>query len=55
MARRKTEHRWIDDIKTDLGVVGWGGVGRIYLAEMEVSHECGSEFSGSIKYLKVLE
>jgi hypothetical protein len=30
---RRPRHRWVDDIKMDLGEVGWGDLGWIGLAE----------------------
>jgi hypothetical protein len=29
---RRPRHRWVDNIKTDLGEIGWGGVDWIDLA-----------------------
>jgi hypothetical protein len=29
----RTRHRWVDNIKMDLGEIGWGGMDWIYLAQ----------------------
>jgi hypothetical protein len=51
--------RWADNIKMDLGEIGWGGVHWIILAQdrgpVEGSCECGNEPPGSVKCWEVLE
>jgi hypothetical protein len=49
----RPRRRWVDNIKMDLLVIGWGGVDWIGLAQdkgqVESSFECGYKPSGSIK------
>jgi hypothetical protein len=32
MQLSRSKHRWLDNIKMDLGKIGWGGMEYIYLA-----------------------
>jgi hypothetical protein len=48
--------RWVDNIKMDLGEIGWVGVDRIGLAKNRNSScEFGNELSGSIKRSETIE
>jgi hypothetical protein len=48
--------RWVDNIKMDLGEIGWGVMDWIDLAQdREGSCEHGNESSGSVKCWEVLE
>jgi hypothetical protein len=53
----RPRRRWVDNIKMDLGEVGWNGVDWIDLAQGPVEGlcECGDEPPGSIKCWEVLE
>jgi hypothetical protein len=55
----RPRRRWVDNIKMDLGEVGWDGVDWIGLAQgrdrLESLCECGDEPPGSIKCWEVLE
>jgi hypothetical protein len=42
----RPRRRWVDNIRVDLGEVGWGDVDWIGLAQ---DRECGYEPSGSLK------
>jgi hypothetical protein len=46
---RRHKRRWKNNIKTDLKLIGWGGMDWIDLAH-DSSHEHGNEPSGRIKY-----
>jgi hypothetical protein len=46
---------WVDNIKMDLGEIGWDGVDWIDLAQVEGLCECGDEPPDSIKCWEVLE
>jgi hypothetical protein len=48
----RTRSRWVDNIRMDLGEVGWCGVNWTGLAQ-ESSCECGIEPSVSIKCWKL--
>jgi hypothetical protein len=52
LGRRR--RRWVDIIKIDLRVIGWGGMDWTYLAQ-EASCEHGIEPSDSIKFWEILE
>jgi hypothetical protein len=41
----RTRRRWVDNIKMDLGEIGWGGMDRTGLAQ----NECDNAPSDSIK------
>jgi hypothetical protein len=51
--------RWVDNIKMDLGAIGWGGMDLIGLAQdgdkVESCCECGNEPLGSIKCWETME
>jgi hypothetical protein len=55
----RLRHRWMDNIKMDLGEIGWHGVDWIGLAQdrvhVEGCYESDNEPSSSIKYREVLE
>jgi hypothetical protein len=52
----RPRHRWVDNIRMDLGEVGWGDVDWIGLAqERNSSCEFGIEPSGSIKCWETIE
>jgi hypothetical protein len=51
----KPRRRWVDNIKRDLGEVGWGDVDWIGLAKVESSCEFGIEPSGSMKCWETIE
>jgi hypothetical protein len=58
LGRRR--RRWVNNIKMDLGEIGWGGVvwtGLILLRILTVKDSCehGNEPSDSIKYWEVFE
>jgi hypothetical protein len=53
--RERPIRRWVDNIRMDLGEVGWGDVDWIGLAHYTDSCECGNEPSVSIKYWEVHE
>jgi hypothetical protein len=45
----RPRRRWVDNIRMDLGEVGWGDVDWIGLAKVESCCEFGIEPSGSMK------
>jgi hypothetical protein len=53
----RPRHRWVDNIKMDLGEIGWDGMDWIELAQdrdpVEGSCEHGDEPSGSLKFLGI--
>jgi hypothetical protein len=55
----RPRRRWVDNIKMDLGELGWGWCGLDWSGSgqrpVESSCECGVELSGSIKCWEVLE
>jgi hypothetical protein len=56
----RPRHRWVDNIRMDLGEVGWGDVDWIGLAQdrnrwRESSCEFGIEPSGSIKCWETIQ
>jgi hypothetical protein len=54
---RRSRRRWVDDIKIDLGEIGWDGLDRSSSGQgrVEGSYEHGNEPSGSLKCWEVLE
>jgi hypothetical protein len=56
-AQGRPRHRWMNNIKVDLGEIGWGGVGWIDLAQGPVEGSCehGNEPLGSMKCWEILE
>jgi hypothetical protein len=56
--RLRPRHRWMDNIKIDLGKIGWGDMDWIYMAQdrdKRNSCEHGNEPSCSIKLWEVIE
>jgi hypothetical protein len=51
----RPRRRWVDNIRMDLGEVGWGDVDWIGLAQVESSCEFGIEPSGSMKCWESIE
>jgi hypothetical protein len=54
----RPRRRWVDNIKMDLRIVGWGGMNWIDVApdrDQEGSCERGNELSCSINFWEVLE
>jgi hypothetical protein len=51
----RQRRRWVDNIRMDLGVVGWGDVDWIGLVWVGSSCEFGIEPSGSIKCWETIE
>jgi hypothetical protein len=52
----RPRHRWVNNIRMDLGEVGWVDVDWIGLAQDKAGSSCefGNELSGSIKYLETI-
>jgi hypothetical protein len=48
----RLRHRWVDNIKMDLGKIGWSGSG---YGQVVSSCECGNEPSGSVKCWETIE
>jgi hypothetical protein len=55
----RPRRRWIDNVRLDLGEIGWGGMDWIGVAQdtdqVERSCDCGNEPSGSIKCWETIE
>jgi hypothetical protein len=55
---RRPRHRWVANIKMDLGEIGWGGMDGIDLSQdrdQEGSCKHGKEPSSSITFWEILE